>query len=405
MPTITRSRALTIAGGVFVLLALVWFAWPSAVPVDLAKVVRADMEVTVDEDARTRIRHVYTVSAPLSGTVLRSGREVGDAVVENETVVAVMKPTAPSFHDPRLHQELQAALSASDAAVALAEAERRRIEAALTFARQQLARVQKLATDGTMSKAALDKAKADADTSEAALASATALLQVRRNERASAAARLQNPADGAMADMTGKSDGCCVQIRAPVTGQVLKRIQESETVVPAGTPLIEIGDPRELEIAADLLSSDAVQVRPGQMVHIDGWGGVPIHGRVRRVEPAGFLKVSALGIEEQRVRTVIDFVDPPEKRSNLGHDYRVIVHVVTWSGEKVLTVPIGALFRVNDKWAVFKLVGGRARATEINIGHRGSRVAEVLSGLVEGDEVVLHPSDRVSDGARVAQRQ
>lgn len=404
MPMISRSRVLTIAGVAIIGLTLAWLAWPSAVPADLAPVVRANMEVTVDEDARTRIRHVYTVSAPLSGTVLRAGREVGDAVIVNETVVAAMKPTAPSFHDPRLHQELMAARSAADAAVALAEAEKRRVEAALILARQQLGRVQKLAAEGTMSKAALDKAKADADAGEAAVASANALLQVRRNERASAAARLKNPADD-LSESGNNSSGCCVEIRAPLTGTVLRRLLESETVVPAGTPLIEIGDPGDLEIFAELLSADAVQVRAGQLVHIDGWGGGAIHGRVRRVEPSGFLKVSALGIEEQRVRAIIDFTDPPERRGGLGHDYRVIVHIVTWSGEKVLTVPIGALFRAGDKWAVFKDVGGRAQTTPVEIGHRNNRVAEVLSGLSEGDQVVLHPSDRVSEGSRVKQRQ
>jgi len=403
MPTFSTNRVIAIAAIGIVILILGWLAWPSAVPVDLAPVVRAAMEVTVDEDARTRVRHIYTVSAPLTGTVLRSGREVGDQVKASETIVAVMKPAAPSFHDPRLHQELTAALSASDAAVALAEAERRRIEAALTYSKLQLGRFQKLAATGTISRSALDKATADTQTNEAALASAVAELQVRRNERASAAARVQNPADSTM---SGGEDGagCCVQIRAPVTGQVLKLPQESEAVVQAGTPLIEIGDPQDLEIVADLLSTDAVQVHDGAPVHIDGWGGGPIQGRVKRVEPAGFLKVSALGIEEQRVRTIVDLSDPPEQWRGLGHDYRVVVHIVTWAGDKVLTVPIGALFRANDKWSVFKNVGGRAKVTEVTIGHRNNRVAEVLSGLSEGDQVVLHPSDRVSDGARIAQR-
>lgn len=404
MPTISRNRGLTIAGATVVLIALAWLAWPSPAPVDLAAVTRADMTVTVDEDARTRIRHIYTVSAPLSGTVVRSGREVGDAVTANETIVAVMKPTAPSFHDPRLHQELVAALSAADAAVALAEAERRRIEATLTYAKQQLTRVQKLAADGTVSKAAFDKAKADAETGEAALASATALLQVRRNERVSAASRLRNPAGDPTA-FGHDGPGCCIEIRAPLTGIVLKRLLESEAVVAAGTPLIEIGDPQDLEISAELLSTDAVRVRAGQLVHIDGWGGGAIHGRVRRVEPAGFLKVSALGIEEQRVRAIIDFTDTPERWGSLGHDYRVIVHIVTWSGDKVLTVPIGALFRAGDKWAVFKDVDGRARTAPVEIGHRNNRVAEVRSGFSEGDQVVLHPSDRVSEGTRIRQRQ
>ena len=404
MPNISRNRIFAIGGAAVVVLALAWLAWPSPVPVDLAAVARTAMEVTVDEEARTRVRHVYTVSAPLTGIVLRSGREVGDQVKANETIVAVMKPTAPSFHDPRLHQELLAARSAADAAVTLADAERRRIEAALTYSRLQLGRFQKLAAQGTVARSALDKATAEEQTSEAALASAVAELQVRRNERESAAARLQNPIDTAVSG-DGDSAGCCVQIRAPVTGQVLKLVQESEAVVQAGAPLIQLGDPRDLEIVAELLSTDAVQVRGGEPVHIDGWGGEPIQGQVRRIEPAGFVKVSALGIEEQRVRTIVDFVGPPEQRANLGHDYRVIVHIVTWNGGKVLTVPIGALFRVNDKWAVFKDAGGRARTTEIAIGHRNNRIAEVLSGLLEGDRVVLHASDRVSDGARIAARE
>jgi HlyD family secretion protein len=166
--------------------------------------------------------------------------------------------------------------------------------------------------------------------------------------------------------------------------------------------LIEIGDPMDLDVIADLLSSDAVQISTEAPVRIDGWGGPPINGRVTRVDPAGFLKVSALGIEEQRVRVTIDLVDPPETWSRLGHDYRVIVHVTTWSADGVLTVPVGALFRKGDDWAVFVVRDGRARVTPIQIGHRNSRTAEVLSGSAPGDDVVLHPSDRVTEGTRVA---
>jgi HlyD family secretion protein len=185
---------------------------------------------------------------------------------------------------------------------------------------------------------------------------------------------------------------------------VLKLIQESEAVVPAGAPLIEIGNPLELEIVAELLSTDVVQIPPDALVHIDGWGGPPVEGRVKRIEPAGFLKVSALGIEEQRVRTIVDFVGPPAAWKQLGHDYRVIVHVVIWNGEDVLTVPVGALFRVGDDWAVFADVRGKARTTLVNIDHRNNRLAEVVSGLSEGTRVVLHPSDRVTDGMRISQR-
>jgi HlyD family secretion protein len=402
MPTISKRRALAVAAMVIAILLFAWLAWPAPVPVDLAPVSRASMEVTVDEDARTRIRKVYTVSAPLTGTVLKPALEVGDSVTANETVVAVMKPAASSFHDPRLHQELQSALSGATAGVALAEAERRRIEAALNYSRVELRRIRALAGQGVLARSTLDKATADVQTNEAALASANAELQVRRNVRESAATRLQNPAG---TTETPSAPGCCVQIRAPVTGQVLKLIKESEAVVQGGTPLIDIGNPQDLEIVAELLSTDAVQVRQSQAVYIDSWGGPSIEGRVKRIEPAGFLKVSALGIEEQRVRTIVDFADPPNRWRSLGHDYRVVVHVVTWKGTNVLTVPIGALFRINDKWAVFRNDDGRARAAEVVIGHRNSRVAEVLSGLSERDQVVLHTSDRVSDGTRITQRK
>jgi HlyD family secretion protein len=186
---------------------------------------------------------------------------------------------------------------------------------------------------------------------------------------------------------------------------VLKIIQDSEAVVAAGAPLLEIGDPLDLEVIADLLSTDAVQVKPGSHVRIDGWGGSPIKGRVTRVDPAGFNKVSALGIEEQRVRTTIDFAEAPEAWSRLGHDYRVIVHVTVWSTQEALTVPVGSLFRSRNDWAVYAVKGGRARTTTVKIRHRNAQVAEVVSGLMAGDQVVLHPSDRVRDGAAVSQRE
>jgi HlyD family secretion protein len=185
---------------------------------------------------------------------------------------------------------------------------------------------------------------------------------------------------------------------------VLKVIQESEAVVAAGAPLIEIGDPHDLEIVAELLSTEAVRIEPGAPVRIEGWGGPPIRGRVSRIEPAGFVKVSALGIEEQRVRTIIDFADPPEDWSPLGHDFRVNVRVTVWQSDDVLSVPVSALFRTGESWAVFVVRDGYARTTPVEIGKRNNRLAEVVSGLAEGDQVVLHPSDRVSDGTAVAER-
>jgi HlyD family secretion protein len=410
MPTNWKNRAGWIGVSALIVLAAAWFAWPRPVAVDIALVSKGPMEVTIDEEAKTRVRHVYTVSAPVAGKVLRISHplgeqgpstHVGDRVQAAETVVANMQPTVPSFLDVRSREELQSMLTAADAAVALAEAEVRRIEAALEFSRSELRRAETLAKTNTIAERTLEKAGLDVRTNEAALASAKAQLDIRRSERSSVAARLIDPA-------TAKPDlsaGCCIQLRAPVTGVVLKIIQDSEAVVPAGTPLIDIGDPFDLEIIADLLSTDAVQVSAGAAVHIDGWGGPTIQGRVMRVDPAGFLKVSALGIEEQRVRTTVDFVDPPDEWSRLGHDYRVIVHITVWKGEQVLSVPVGALFRKGDEWAVFAVQDGHTRMSVVSIGHRNNRAAEVLSGLAEGDRVVLHPSDRVRDGTAVSQRE
>lgn len=379
-----------------------WFAWPRPIPIDLATVSKGPMEVTVDDEGKTRVRDIYTVSAPLAGVVLRVPGRVGDRVIAGDTVIAVMQPIIPGFHDVRSHEELQAALTAADAAITLAEHEVHRIEIVLDTSRSDLQRAEALARTNTIAIKTLEKAKADVETNEAALASAKAQLEVRRSERASAAARLTEPSAGS----TGPADpACCVQIRAPVTGRILKVIQQSEAVVQAGTPLIDIGDPSDLEVVADLLSTDAVQVTPGSSVRIDGWGGPPIRGRVARVDPAGFVKISALGIEEQRVRTTIDFADPSGTWSRLGHDYRVIVHVAVWSAEAVVTVPVAALFRKDENWAVFAVKNGRAHLTTVQIGQRNNRVAEVSSGLSIGDKVVLHPSDRIQEGISVSERQ
>lgn len=404
-------RAMLLLGAAVVAGAAAWFAWPRPIPADLAVVARGAIEVTVDEEAKTRVRHVYVVSAPIAGKVLRishpygtqnsSSVHVGDNVTGGDTVVAVMQPTTPGFIDIRSREELQSAAAAADAAVHLAEAEVKRMAAALDFARGEVGRAEALARTDSISARSLEKARFDFTSSEAALASAQAQLDVRRSERAAVVARLMEPANAA----APSSPGCCVQLRAPVTGRVLKIVQDSEAVVQAGAPLLEIGDPLDLEIVAEMLSTDAVRVKPDAPVRIDGWGGAPLQGRVTRVEPAGFLKVSALGIEEQRVRVIIDFGEPAEKWSALGHDYRVIVHVTVGKADDALSVPVAALFRKDGDWAVFAVREGRAQTAVIKLGQRNSRVAEVLTGLAPGDRVVLHPSDRIRDGVAVAERE
>jgi len=409
MSAIWLKRAGWTAAALVIVAGIVWLAWPAPVGVDLATAARRPMEVTADDDGKTHVRHIYTVSAPIAGKVLRISHpmseqgpslHVGDKVTANETVVALMQPTPPSFIDVRSHDQLQAEVIAADAAIQQQEAEVRRLEAALDFSRTEFQRAQALSRTQTISAQAFDRAKFDVATNEAALASAKAQVDVRRSLRASLAARLIDPTNVA----PSTDSACCVRVLAPASGRVLKIIQDSEVVVLPGAPLVDIGDPFDLEVVADLLSTDAVQIKVGAPVRIDGWGGPTIQGKVVRIDPAGFLKVSALGIEEQRVRVTIDFADPPETWSQLGHDYRVIVHVVIWSADDALTVPVSALFRKGDDWAVYAIDNGRALTKAVKIGHRNNRLAEVLAGLSPGAQVVLHPSDRVSDGVRVAQR-
>ncbi len=405
-----KSRAVWSVAIAIAAAIAIWLVWPRPVPVDFASVTRGPMEVTIDDEGKTNIRHVYTVSAPVAGRVLRishpSGTQgfsihIGDAVTANETVVAVMRPAFPTFIDVRSREELQAAVAAADAAITLSQAEVRRIEAALEFSNSNLRRAETLVKTGAVSVRAFDQAKLDVVTNEAALSSAKAQLEVRRSERTSIAAKLIDPSEA----ISPSTATCCIQIKAPESGRVLKIRQDSEAVVLPGTPLVDIGDSKDLEVITDLLSTDAVRIRPNAAVQIDGWGGRPIEGRVVRVDPAGFLKVSALGVEEQRVRTTIDLVGPPDAWEALGHEFRVIVHVTIWKAESALRVPVGALFRKGDDWAVFAMKDGTARATVVKIGQRNNRIAEVQAGLSEGDRVILHPSDRIRDGTAVAERE
>jgi len=384
-----------------IVVAAVWALWPSAILIDSASIARGSLEVTVEDEGVTRIREVYTVSAPTTGKMQRAPREVGDEVVAGQTVVAVIEPSDPTFMDIRTQRVTEAAVDAASAAVNLAEAQLKQAQSQLEFAKADLNRAVELAARQTISVRALEKAKLDVATAEAGVASAVAALEVRRRELVSARARLIQPGDIDTAQRT-----CCVQIRAPVSGRVLRIVAESEQVVQAGAPLIELGDPADLEIAVDFLSRDAVRIPPGAAARIESWGGETVlNAKVRRVEPTAFTKVSALGIEEQRVKTILDLTDPPAQWRRLGHGYRVVARVSVWREDNILLVPLGALFRKGDRWAVFLERNGRARLQEVEIGERNQRFARVLDGLREGDRVILHPSDRIQDSTAVAERQ
>jgi HlyD family secretion protein len=365
-------------------------------------VTRGALRVTVSDEGETRVKDVFVVSAPVAGLMRRIELEAGDEVVADRTVVARIEPSDPTILDRRSLAEANASLRAAEAARSHAVAEVRRVEAELDFARAELARYEGLVARAAISQNDLDSARRRARTAEAALQESRAGLRVRESEVEQARARLVAPGSSRQAE-----DSCdCVLVRSPVSGRVLRVLSESESVVGAAAPLVEIGDPQRLEIVVDLLSTDAVRVAAGQKVLVEGWGGPqPLDGVVRRVEPFGFTKVSALGIEEQRVNVLIDPVGDLEPWRRLGHGFRVEPRIVLWESGDVLKVPLSALYREGKDWFVFRDDAGRAAATPVSIGHENGFEAEVLQGLEAGQRVVIHPGDRVTDGARIRMRQ
>jgi HlyD family secretion protein len=395
----TRGRLL-VALGVLAVAALVAVSLrPTPIPADLVEVTRGPMQVTLDEEGETRVRDRYVVSAPLAGRVLRIQLEPGDPVVAGRTALASFRPMAPGLLDVRTRAELQARVSAAEAAVNGARAAEQRARAELAQAERDLARSRELVTAGAIAKERVEAAELTVTTLKNAVEAAGANVRSAEADLRMARASLIVPGGAG-----GSSDGTIV-LRSPIDGVVLRRLHESEAVVPQGEPLLEIGDMSNIEIVADFLSTDAVKVRAGQPVLIERWGGSEvIRGRVRLVEPSGFTKISALGVEEQRVNVIIDFNDPRHAFARLGDRYRVEVRVVVWEEPDVVMVPISSLVRDGNRWAVFAVEDGRAVRTPVEIGQRSDVHAQVLKGLSPGTEAISFPSDDIADGAEVAGR-
>jgi len=369
--------------------------WPRSTEIDAATVTRGPLQVTIDEDGETRVRDRFVVSAPVSGRLSRIELEPGDPVKAGQTVLARITSGESPLLDPRTRGELAAMVEAADAAVGQARAERARIAAQLDRARTTLRRQQELMKAGAIASDNLEAAETAVMTGEESLRAAEFAVARAEHERQLAQARLQAPSQ----------QGRAVTVVATVSGVVLKRLRESESVVPIGDPLLEIADPSRIEIVADLLSTDAVRVSPGQRVLIEQWGGGrTLEGRVRRVEPSGFMKVSALGVEEQRVNVIVDFADGAEAAKALGDGFRVEVRIVIWQENDVLKVPVGALFRRGEGWAAFVIDGGVARLRTVQLGQRSDTEAQILDGLSAGQSLVLHPPDTLADGMRVTVR-
>jgi HlyD family secretion protein len=401
-----------IVGGVGVVLAagLVYAFWPRPMPVDVGKVRQEAMRVTIDEEARTRVRDAYVVSAPIAGRLLRVEVKPGDSVTAGQSVVARMLPINPPALDIRTAEQARAGVKAAEAAVAAARAELKRAIAEKDFADADLKRKRRLSERGATTAMARETAERAARTAAANLDVAKANLAVREAELANARARLitfedqQPPSRFTPPSQLGMGDlAKSIPITAPISGRILRLLQESETTVSAGTPILEIGDTsNDLEVVAELLSTDAVQVSEGDPVLIRKWGGKDtLEGRVERVEPWGFTKTSALGVEEQRVKAVIQFTDDPAKRRSLGHGFRVETQIVIWEAKQALVVPSSALFRQDGEWAVFRVDGATARIAKVEIGRNNGTVAEVKGGLGDGATVVLYPGPALSDGQQI----
>jgi HlyD family secretion protein len=391
---ITASLALGALLGV-----LVWALWPRAETVDIVEATRGPLLVTLDEEGTTRVRERFVVSAPVAGRLLRIQLSTGDPIVAGTTVLAVFQPSDPTPLDPRTRSEIAAEVQALEADVEGAKHERDRARAELEFARLKCARDRSLAAREVLSAERLDISELAETRAVESLAAAEQAIASARHRLASTRARLLNLGHAT------RSATDPIELRAPIDGVVLRKIQESEAVVVAGQPLMEVGNPRDLEIVADYLSRDAVRIQPGARTLIERWGGdETLEGRVQRVEPSGFTKISALGVEEQRVNIVIDLVTPFAERSSLADGFRVETRVVVSDCEDAIQIPSGSVFRHEDGWAVFVVEAGRARLRSVELGARTPREVEIVRGVSPGEFVIPHPGDAIADGVRVAPR-
>ncbi len=372
---------------------------PQPVPVEVAPVIRGTFIQTVDEDGKTRVRERYTVSAALEGTLERLHLKAGDPV-EQGMLLAIIHPKEPSLLDVRTEQELRERLGAVEAAKQHSRAAVERAHTALTQATADYERTRKLAESEVVSPARRehDELTVKLATKDLQAAQFEDRATEHQVEMARAALlRVQKPSKA-------KSDADQHwEIYSPVLGRVLRVFQESEGVVTVGAPLLELADPSDLEVVVDVLTTDAVQISPGAQVWFERWGGTEaVEGRVRVVEPSAFTKISALGIEEQRVNVVIDVISPDGQWRSVGDGYHVDARIVTFQADDVVQVPVGALFRDGKAWAVFTVSDGHARKRVIHMGRRSGVTALIEAGIKPGEQVIMYPSDAVQDGVRVA---
>jgi HlyD family secretion protein len=391
------NRILLLAVLAAGLAAVVWSLLPSPILVDTAVVTTGQFVATVDEDGKTQVRERYVVAAPLAGRLLRVLLKAGDKVAQDQVIAAILPSPAP-FLDPRSRRAAEERLGEAEAARSRASAVIERARGESSQAQKELTRVRTLVQRGVSTAQALERAELASHVAERELRAAEFLDHAAEHAVEQAKALLTRYDLGAPAsDETWN-------VTAPISGEVLKILQKSEATVAAGTPLLEIGNPRDLELAIDVLSTDAVEIKPGASVVIERWGGPGVlAGRVRRVEPSAFTKISTLGVEEQRTYVIIDIDSPPEVWSGLGDGYRVEVRITVFCRDDAMIIPAGSLFRVGNAWNVYVVQDGRAEARPVEVLRKSGRWAAIASGLTVGEVVVVYPGDSVGPGVRVKQ--
>ena len=386
-------------------LGLMIFAFlPERVKVDMATIEKGDLLVTLEGEGKTRIHDIYVVSTPIEGRITRINIEANDIVSAGKTIIANMYPANPGFLDKRSETQAKADVEGARAALSLANARVKQAQAQLDYELADFKRTEALYKKGSFSEVQLESAKLRLKTLKAELDTTLSNKQLMLSRLNASRATLLQPEDPHIAGNEHDKD-CNICIHSPVDGRVLRILHKSESIVPIGTKLVEIGDPSDLEIIIEMLSTNAVRVKVGDQALIKRWGGEDdLHARVRVIDPSGFTKISALGIEEQRVNVILDFTDPPEKWQSLGNAFRVEAAIIIDKAKDTIRAPLSTLFRHNETWSVFKVIDGVASLQTVEVGLRNDRFAEVTHGLDVGDQVIMHPGNAVNDGVKVEQR-
>lgn len=392
------TRRLPWLGGALLAALIVVGLWPKPLPAEVAVVARGDLVVTVNEEGMTRVKNRYVIASPVAGQLRRIEWKAGAIVEAGKTVLAVLESGGANLLDTRSLAQAEARIRASEAAVAQAQAQRARAGASAKMQRDDFTRQQRLFASGASSRQEIDGAEMRATAAAQEERAAEFAGQIAEFELAQARAVLVRGRPAGLAASTNEP----LVITAPVSGRILRVLQESERLVPAGFPLVEIGDPTDLEARIEVLSRDGVAIRPGARVKLEQWGGLePLNAQVRLVEPSAFTKISALGVEEQRVFVVVDLTDPLATRPTLGDNFRVEAKIETWSGQGILKVPAGALFQRGANWQTFVVEGKSAKLQNVTIGRSNGLETEIVAGLGEGRRIIVYPGDQITDGASI----